>query len=69
MWRVEGGHFGDRHGTGLLGDDHQGVARHDEVVVLGIMVSGVEGDGVELLLRQVPGIRGDGSTIITRYAK
>ena len=59
-----GQHLGYRHGFWLLGDDDQGVACHDEVVVLGIVVGGVERDGVELLLRQVPCVRSDGTTII-----
>ena len=64
-----GKHLGNGHGFWLLGDDYEGVTRHDEGVVLSVVVGSVEGDGVELLLRQVPGIGGDRATIITRYAK
>ena len=65
--RGESGHYvGNGHSSRLLGYDHQGVACHDEVVVLRVVVGGIEGDAVKLLLRQVPGIRGDGATVITR---
>ena len=62
-------HIRNGHRLWLLGDDDQGVTRHDKVVVLGVVVGGVEGDGVELLLRQVPGIGGDGATVITSTKK
>ena len=42
---------------GQLLDDGHGVGTHQEVVVLGVVVGGVERDAVQLLLSQIPGIR------------
>ena len=48
----------------LLGYHHQRVACHHEVVVLGIVMGGIKGDGVELLLRKIPGVGSDRATIV-----
>ena len=60
-------HIRNSHRLWLLGDDDQGVTRHDKVVVLGVVVGGVEGDGVDLLLRQVPGIGRDRTAVVATY--
>ena len=62
-------HLGYRHVLRLLGHHHQRIARHHEVVVLGIVMGGIERDRVELLLREVPGIRRDRPTVITRCSE
>ena len=37
----------------------------NEVIALRIVVGGIEGDGIELLLSEVPGIGRDRATIVT----
>ena len=54
-----------QHLHGMLLNEHQGVCAHQEVVVLSVVVSGVERDGVELLCGQVPGIRRQLPLVIT----
>ena len=56
--------IGHRHHLRLLLQNFQGVAAHHEIVALGVVVSGVERDGIELPLRQIPGIRRDGSLVV-----
>ena len=48
-----------------LYDKGDGVDTHLEVVVLGVVVRGIEGDAVQLPLRQVPGVRRQLPTIVT----
>ena len=47
-----------------LVDHHQRVAGNHEVVVLGVVMGGIEGDGIKLLFRQVPGIGCDGAAVV-----
>ena len=56
---------GHGHHLVLLLENHQRVAAHHEVVALRVVVGGVEGDGVELLLGEIPGVWRDRALIVT----
>ena len=55
-----------RHGHHLvlLLENYQRVATDDEIIALRVMVSGVERDGIELLLGEIPSIWRDRALIV-----
>ena len=59
-------HVGHGHFIRLLSDNDKRVARHYEVIVLRVVVSSVERNGVKLLLGQVPRVWRNRPAIITR---
>ena len=66
---LNGYHLRHSHCFRLLRHNHQRVTRHNEVIVLRIVMGRIERDGVELLLGEIPGIWRYRALIVTRYTK
>ena len=59
----------DEQRVALVGNERQRVGIHHEIVALGVMMGGGEGNAVNLLLRQVPGIRCLLAVVVTGCAQ